>query len=73
MTWLDDVTMDTIIVHLDGAPSVKGLSAAVHDDCLLMRDAVVLDDASLLGGDLIIPRERVLFIQRINPLSERSR
>jgi hypothetical protein len=35
MSWLDDVSLDTAIVHTTATtPSLKGVIAAVHDDCL---------------------------------------
>jgi hypothetical protein len=47
MTWLDAVTLETVVVHLDNGPSMKGLKQTVHDDCLVLRDALVFheDDA----------------------------
>jgi hypothetical protein len=70
VTWLDELTLETVIVHLtDGGPSVKGIKAAVHDDCLVIREPLLLEpEASThLGGDLVIPRDRVLFLQRVDP------
>lgn len=66
MTWLDAVTLETVIVHTDNGPSLKGLKAAIHDDCLVLRDVLVLneDDApDQLGGLYLVPRERVIGIQ----------
>ena len=65
-TWLDELTLSTVIVHTKAGPSLKGLKAAVHDDCIVLRDAFVLDDApSLLNGDVVIPREQVLMLQLV--------
>lgn len=69
MTWLDAVTLDTVYVVVDNGPSVRGLKAAIHDDCLVLRDVLVLneDDApEQLDGLYVIPRERVLGIQIIS-------
>ena len=67
MTWLDDITLETVVVHTDSGPSLKGLKTAVHDDCLILRDVLVLtedDDApEQLGGLYLVPRERVIGIQ----------
>jgi hypothetical protein len=66
MTWLDDLTLDTVIVHTtNDGPSIKGLAAVVHDDCIVLREAIVLGEAALeiLNGNVVIPRERVLFMQ----------
>lgn len=68
MTWLDDITLQTVLVHLtDNGPSIKGLKAAVHDDCLVLRDPLVLEESgsTLLDGECVIPRERVLFMQLV--------
>jgi hypothetical protein len=42
MTWLDDLTLDTVIVHTTDGPSLKGLKQAVHDDCIVLRDVSCL-------------------------------
>jgi hypothetical protein len=68
MTWLDAVTLETVVVHLDNGPSMKGLKQTVHDDCLVLRDALVFhedDAAQQLDGLIVIPRERVVFIQTV--------
>lgn len=69
MTWLDDLTLATVIVHTtDDGPSIKGLRAAVHDDCLVLRDAMVLEPEgqTMLNGEIAIPREKVLMLQLIS-------
>ena len=67
MTWLDDVTLETVLVHVDSGPSLRGLKAAIHDDCLVLRDVLVLqeegDAPQQLGGLYLVPRERVIGIQ----------
>jgi hypothetical protein len=66
MAWLTDLTLETVIVHTVGdGPSLKGVKAAVHDDCLVLKDAFVLEPegGTMLNGDLVIPREQVLFMQ----------
>jgi hypothetical protein len=67
--WLADITLETVLVHVEGAPSMKGLKSAVHDDCLVLREVLVLhedDAAEQLGGLVVIPRERVMFIQVVS-------
>lgn len=69
MTWLDDVTLETVVVHVDNGPSMRGLKQTVHDDCLIVRDALVFhenDAPQQLDGLLVIPRERILFIQALS-------
>ena len=66
MSWLAALTLETVIVHMtDDGPSVKGVKAAVYDDCLVLRDAFVLEPegGTMLNGELVIPREKVLFMQ----------
>lgn len=66
MTWLDQLELNTVVVFVDDGPSVKGVKSAVHDDCLVLCDAYALEDKpTMLGGDLVIPRERVVMIQRV--------
>lgn len=68
MTWLDDITLDTVIVHQRDGMSIKGVKAAVHEDCVILRDAAVLQGdgiTTLLGGEILIPRENVAFMQLV--------
>jgi hypothetical protein len=58
VTWLDDLTLNTVIVHIDDGPSLKGLVAAVHDDCLVLRDALLYHDNDApeqLDGLQVVP------------------
>ena len=69
MTWLDDVTLDTVVVHIENGPSMRGLKQTVHDDCLVLRDVLAYneDDApAQLDGLQVISRERILFIQKVS-------
>lgn len=66
MTWLDDVSLETVIVHTRDDMSLRGLKSSVYDDCLVLREARVLEGegvSSVLNGEVVIPRERVHFIQ----------
>jgi hypothetical protein len=66
--WLDALTLETVVLHMthDG-PSLKGLKLAVHDDCIVLRDAIALGEASsnVLDGEVVVPRDRVLFMQLV--------
>lgn len=69
MTWLDALTLETVIVHLtDDGPSIKGLKRAIHDDGIVLAQAVVLEDesVSVLNGDVFVPREKVLLMQLVD-------
>lgn len=66
--WLDELTLKTVVVHLrGGGHSFKGVLAAVHADCLVLRDAYVLepDSQDILDGLVVVPRENVDFMQVI--------
>lgn len=71
-SWLQDVEMSTVIVLTKGDTSFKGLKRAVHDDCIVLHQAMVLQEepvgghtTAMIDGDLVIPREQVLGIQLI--------
>jgi hypothetical protein len=62
VTWLDDLTLETVIVHIrHGGASLRGLKEAVYDDGILLRDVVNLDVEPLTveAGTHFIPREQV--------------
>jgi hypothetical protein len=39
MTWLDDLTLDTVVVHLTTGRSLKGNKRSVYDDSIVLADA----------------------------------
>lgn len=65
MTWLDGLTLETVIVHTRDGQSFKGLKSVVHDDCLVLRDVLLLDEdqSQELNGLIAVPREQVAFLQ----------
>ena len=66
MSWLDDLTLDTVVVHTTEELSVKGIRVSVYDDGIVLRDARVLEDegmSRILDGEVFIPRDRVHFVQ----------
>lgn len=68
MTWLDDLTLDTVIVHTRDGMSFRGLKSSVYDDCLVLKEARVLEDegvSKILNGEIVIPRDRVHFLQLV--------
>ena len=68
MTWLDDLTLETVIVHTRDDMSFRGLKASVYDDCLVLKEARVLEDegmSKVINGDVVIPRDRVHWLQVI--------
>jgi hypothetical protein len=66
VTWLDDLTLETVIVHVNDGPSLKGLKQAVYGDGLLLRDVMTLEDPpAMLNGVVFVPRERVVLLQLV--------
>jgi hypothetical protein len=66
MTWLDDLTLETVIVHTTYDMSFRGLKASVYDDCLVLMEARVLEDegmSKIIIGEVVIPRDRVHWLQ----------
>jgi hypothetical protein len=72
VTWLDDLKLDTVVIHLLTGRSVKGLVAAVHDDCVVLKKAYVLESEvsegqiSLLDGNQVFLRERIEWVQDLS-------
>jgi hypothetical protein len=69
MTWLDAVTLETVIVHTRDGMSLKGLKSSVYDDSIVLKEARVLEAeglSSLINGEVVIPREQVHFIQIVS-------
>lgn len=67
-TWLAALTLETVIVTTTFGESFKGIKSAVHDDCIVLREAMLLADdetAHVLGGEIVIPREKLGFIQLV--------
>lgn len=66
MTWLDDLTLSSVIVHTrDNGPSYRGNVAATYDDGVLLVDLVNLDEPSMAveAGSSFFPREQIVRIQ----------
>lgn len=65
-TWLDDLTLQTVLVHTTNDMTFRGLKSSVYDDCIVLREARVLETESIsavLEGEVVIPREQVHFMQ----------
>lgn len=66
MTWLDDLTLSSVIVHTRyNGPSFRCNVVAVYDDCIRVRNLVNLDeDAQVVeAGEHAILREVIERIQ----------
>lgn len=66
-SWLDDRRAEQIIVHTVQEKSISGLLVDVDDDGLVLQQARYLDgDGVDLGGQTMIPRHQVAFIQSVS-------
>lgn len=65
--WLEDLTLETVIVHQTNGPSIKGLKSAVHSDCIVLREALLLEEtgSTVLNGDIVILREQIWGMQLV--------
>jgi len=65
LTWLDSLTLETVVIHTKDGNSIKGIKSAVHDDGILLREACILEETGLimLDHDPFIPRENVSWLQ----------
>lgn len=68
MTWLEGLTLDTVVVHLKDGTSIKGIKSLVHDDGLGLREACLLEETGVivLDSDPFIPRENVSWMQLVS-------
>jgi hypothetical protein len=68
LTWLDDLTLSSVIVHTkNNGPSFRGNVEAVYDDGILLRDLVNLDEDPHVveAGTHLIVREDIQRVQRL--------
>jgi hypothetical protein len=66
MTWLDDLTLETIVIHtINGGPSYRCVKNAVYEDGILVSDLVNLDvePMTVEAGTHFVPRDQVHRIQ----------
>lgn len=66
--YLERLERPTVVAHLKGGTSIRGVLASVHDDVIVLKDAAHLSDnggAIALDGDQLIPRTNVDFLQRL--------
>ena len=57
-----------MLIHLRDGTTLAGLLVTRTRDALVLQGAaIVADSEQRLAGDLVVPRERVLFVQRLDP------
>lgn len=68
MTWLDKLTLDTVVVHTRDGMSFRGIKSSVYDDGIVLKDARLIENdgmSEVIIGLQFIPREQVHFMQII--------
>lgn len=65
---IEELTRESVVVHLDNGDSLKGVLLAVYSDCLVLAHAVALTDGGEMpiDGDAVIPLPRILWMQRLD-------
>lgn len=68
-TWLDKQTSRTVIVQLTTGVSLRGIVVGVYRDCVALHQAAYLGDGAMtmVDGEVIVPRERVAWVQVFTP------
>ena len=54
-----------MIVHTISGQSIQGVLFGVYADAVVLRHAQHLDEKTDLGGELVIPRDRIDFFQTV--------
>ena len=65
--WLEKLEAQPVLVELRGSRTVAGILTAVHHDTLVIAQARIIGgnlNVDAGGGELLIPRERIEWIQR---------
>lgn len=64
--WLSALSCPRMVVHTNDERSIEGTVMRVTGDGLLLRAAKLIGKPTVpLGGEVFIPRERVLFVQTV--------
>lgn len=66
MRWLDKITRRTVVVHMTTGASVRGVLVGVYRDSIVLQHAALMGDTiQPLDGEVVIPRERVGWLQTL--------
>lgn len=64
---IDTLARETVVVHLDGDESIKGVLVEVYEDSVVLKHAASLwsGGETKIDGDAVLPRRRILWLQRL--------
>jgi hypothetical protein len=69
--WIDRLERRTVVAHLVGGASIRGVLAGAYRDCIVLSHAThlgVMDGARVdapIDGDAVILREQVSWLQTL--------
>lgn len=63
--WLERLEAQQILVELTDRRTLAGVMTGVYSDCVVLEQAKVIGEVvTLAGGQLIVPRKKIAWIQR---------
>jgi hypothetical protein len=67
-TLLETLVRETVVLHLEGDESIKGVLMASHADCFVLEHAASLysGGSTPVDGQAIVPRAKVRWAQRLS-------
>lgn len=62
--WAARAVRRSVVVHLTTGQSVRGTLLDTYHDALVLRHSALLGaDGAAMDGEIVVPRERVSFVQ----------
>lgn len=67
MKWIDRLRFHTVVIHTTTQSSLRGVLTGTYKDSLVLSHAEFLvgDTTTTIDGEVIVPRERVAWIQTL--------
>lgn len=70
--WAQATLRQSVVIHTTTNQSFRGVLIHEYDNALVLRHAALLGaEVATIDGELVVPRERVSFVQ-VLPASEQS-
>lgn len=68
MKWINRLRFETVVIHTTTQASISGVLTGTYKDSLVLSHAKFLagDTTTNIDGDVVVPRERVAWIQTLN-------
>lgn len=67
MRWIDRLVRRSVVIHTTNGMSIRGVMVGAYRDSLVLSHAEFLggDSVEPVDGDVVIPRERVAWMQTL--------